>query len=131
MKVAIPVYGNYVSNVFDFAHKLLLVDIKNGKETSRREIQIESLFLSQRSEKMRSLGVNVLICGAISQALASLVMQAGIEVLPYITGNTENVLDAYITGQLIRSEFKMPGCWPGARKGFGWRQRCRRRGGNI
>jgi len=25
MRIAIPVYGEYVSNVFDFAHRLLLV----------------------------------------------------------------------------------------------------------
>ena len=131
MKVAIPVYGNYVSNVFDFAHKLLLVDIKNGKETERNEVRLERLSLQQRAEKLKSLGVDVLVCGAISQVLANIVTQSGIEILPYVTGNTENVLGAYITGQLIRPEFRMPGCWPGARRGFGRRRSCRWRGGNM
>ena len=131
MKVAIPVYGNYVSTVFDFAHRLLLVDIENGKETERYEVRLERLSLQQRAEKLKSLGVDVLVCGAISQVLANIVTQSGIEILPYVTGNTENVLGAYITGQLIRPEFRMPGCWPGARRGFGRRCSCRWRGGNM
>jgi predicted Fe-Mo cluster-binding NifX family protein len=45
MKIAIPVYGDYVSNAFDFAHKLLLVDIENGKETERCEVELEGLSL--------------------------------------------------------------------------------------
>jgi len=123
MKIAIPVYGDYVSNVFDFAHRLLLVDIENGRETNRSEVELENLSLPQRADKLKTLTVDVLICGAVSRLLANMVTQSGIEVLPYITGNIENVLGAYIAGQLIRPEFSMPGCWPGARKGFRrWRR---------
>ena len=129
MKVAIPVYGDYVSNVFDFAHKLLLVDIQSGKETGRREVELENLSLPQRADKLKTLGVGVLVCGAVSKLLANMVMQSGIEVLPYVTGNTEEVLGAYMSGQLIRPEFCMPGCWLGARKGAGGRRGCRWRGG--
>ncbi len=130
MKIAIPVYGDYVSNVFDFAHRLLLVNIENGKETERSEVELESLSLPQRADKLKTLGAEVLVCGAVSQLLANMVTQSGIEILPYVTGKTENVLCAYMAGQLIRPEFCMPGCWPGARRGFGRRRVCRWRGGN-
>jgi predicted Fe-Mo cluster-binding NifX family protein len=129
MKVAIPVYGDCVSNVFDFAHKLLLVDIQNGKETQRCEEKLESLSLSQRAEKLKNLEVDVLLCGAVSQLLANMVTRSGIEVFPYVTGNTENVLSAYMAEQLIRPEFCMPGCWTGARRGLGRRRGCRWQGG--
>ena len=126
MKVAIPVYGDYVSNVFDFAHRLLLVDIENGKETQRREVEIEDFSLPQRAGQLKTLEVDVLVCGAVSQLLANMVTQSGIEVLPFVTGNIENVLGAYMAGQLTRPEFSMPGCWPGARRGLGRRRRgCR------
>ena len=128
MKTGIPVYGDYVSNVFDFAHRLLLVDIENGKEANRSEVALESRSVPQRAAQLKSLGVDVLVCGAVSQLLANIVMQSGIELLPYVTGNTANVLNAYISGQLIRPEFSMPGCWPGARRDFGQRRNCRRRG---
>jgi len=130
MKLAIPIYDSNVSNVFDFAHRLLLVDIKNGKETNRSEVALESQSLPQRASQLKSLGIDVLVCGAISRLLANMITASGIEVLPYVTGHVDNVLQAYMTGQLVRPEFSMPGCWPGARRGFGRRRRaCRWRGG--
>jgi len=130
VRVAIPVYRNDVSNVFDFAHRLLLVDIENGKEANRSEVTLEGQSLPQRAGQLKSLGVDALVCGAISRALANMVSASGIEVLPYVTGHVDDVLQAYLIGQLVKPEFTMPGCWPGARKGFGRRQRgCRWRGG--
>ena len=125
MKVAIPVYGDYVSNVFDFAHTLLLVDIENGKEKKRYEVELENQTLSQRAGQLKTLKVDVLVCGAVSQLLANMVTQSGIEVLPFVTGNIENVLGAYMTGQLTKPEFCMPGYRPGARRKFGQRRGCR------
>ena len=130
MKLAIPIYNSNISNVFDFAHRLLLVDIENGKEANRSEVALESQLLPQRAGQLKNLGVDVLVCGAISRVLANMVTASGIQVLPYVTGSIDDVLQAYLTGQLVKPEFSMPGCWPGARRGFGRRQRgCRWRGG--
>ena len=130
MKIAIPVYNDSVSNVFDFAHRLLLMDIENAKEFNRSEVALESQSLPQRAGNLKNLGVDVLICGAISQALVNMVTASGIQVLPYVTGRVNDVLEAYLTGQLVKPQFSMPGCWPGARKGFGRsKRRCRWRGG--
>ncbi len=130
MKIAVPIYNDSVSNVFDFAHRLLLVDIENGKETERSEVKLEGLSLPQRAYKLKTLDVDVLVCGAVSRVLANMVITSGIHVLPYITGSIDDVLKAYLTGQLVKPEFTMPGCWPGARRGFGRRRRgCRWRGG--
>ena len=118
MKIAIPIWNDCVSNVFDFAGKLLLVEIENGKEISKSEVPLESQSLSQRVGQLKSLEVDVLVCGAISRALANMVTASGIQVLPYVTGSIDDVLQAYLTGQLAKPEFSMPGCWPGARKGF-------------
>ena len=129
MKIAIPIYNDSISNVFDFAHRLLLVDIENGKEVNRSEVALESQLLPQRTGQLNDLGIDVLICGAISRTLAEMVKASGIEVLPYVTGSIDDILEAYFTGQLANPEFIMPGCWSGARKGFGRRRRgCRRQG---
>ena len=130
MKIAIPVYNDSVSNVFDFAHRLLLMDIEKTKVFNQSEVALESQSLPQRAGNLKNLGVDVLICGAISQALVNMVTASGIQVLPYVTGRVNDVLEAYLTGQLAKSKFIMPGCWPGARKGFGrGGRRCRWRGG--
>jgi predicted Fe-Mo cluster-binding NifX family protein len=125
MKIAVPIWNDSVSNVFDFAGRLLLVELANGKEVSRSEVPLRVQSLPERAGGLKRLGVNVLLCGAISRALANMVTASGIEVLPYVTGRVNEVLQAYFTGQLTQPQFTMPGCWPGARKGFG---RCRRGG---
>jgi len=130
MKIAIPIYNDNVSNVFDFAGKLLLVEIENNKEANRSEILLQDRSLPQRAGQLKGLGVDVLVCGAISQALANMVTASGIQVLAYVTGRADDVLQGYLTGQLVQPRFTMPGCWPGARRGFGPRRRGRRwRGG--
>jgi len=119
MKIAIPIYNDSVSNVFDFAHRLLLVDIENGKEANRSEVELKDESLPQRAGQLKSLGVDVLVCGAISRVLANMITASGIQLLAYVAGRVNDVLQAYLNGQLVQPQFSMPGCWPGARRGFG------------
>ena len=118
MKIAIPIWNDFVSSAFDFAHKLLLVDIQDGSETKRSEISLSKEPIPQKVSRLKSLGVDMLICGAISRSLASQVAASGIEVLPYVLGPVDEILKAYLIGQLGQSKFAMPCSWPGARKGF-------------
>jgi len=130
MKIAIPVWNGFVSSVFDFAHRLLLVDIENDRQISSSEISLSSELPLQRAGRLTGLGAKVLICGAISRPLMYMLTASGIEVLPYVTGRVDEVLQAYITGRLGQSQFILPGFWPAARKGFkGWRRGHRWRGG--
>ena len=126
MKIAIPVWNGYVSTVFDFAHRLLLVDIQDGCETGRSEISLSQESIPERAGRLRSLRVDVLICGAISRPLAYMIMASEIRVLSYVSGRVDEVLEAYTTGRLIEPQFVLPGCWPGARKGFRRGRRWRR-----
>ena len=132
MKIAIPICSNCVSNVFDFSAHLLVTDIEDDKGVNRKEVPLVSRSLSQRVEVLNSLNVEILICGAISRALADMVTVSGIELLPFVTGSVDDILNAYLTGKLENPEFTMPGYWPGARKDFGRcgqsRRGCRRQG---
>ena len=115
-----------MSSVFDFAHELLLIDIENSCETSRTEVFFDIKRPPDRVVKLEQLGVDMLVCGAISRSLANMVRASGIQVLPYVVGKVDDVLQAYCAGQLEQSRLKMPGIWPGARNGFGrGRRRCR------
>jgi len=129
MRMAVPKWEGRISPAFDFALSLLLVDIEDGSETKRSEAKLAPESAAERAGRLEGLGVDVLICGAISCALARSVTKTGIDVLAYVTGSVDNVLKAYMTGQLTKPEFILPGCWPGARNGFRrHRARCRRNG---
>jgi predicted Fe-Mo cluster-binding NifX family protein len=130
MKVAIPVWQGNISSVFDFADKLSLAEIEGRTEKNRIEIALPNETIHQKAGRLKELDIDVLICGAISKRLAFLVMGAGIKVIPFVSGQINEVLIAYISGRLTDSRFLMPGCRRGARKGFikgGYR--CRWRGG--
>ena len=132
MKIAIAIWNDCVSSTFDFSDHILLVEIENEKEVSRSQILLKSKSSLQRVNQLKSLETDVLICGAISKSLAEMTKASGIQVLAYTTGQIDDVLNAYKTGELAESRFTMPGCWPGARKGFGQcgqgGRRCRRQG---
>ena len=123
MKIAIPIWDDHVSSAFDFAHKLLLVDIEYGREAGRVEISLLPESIPEKANRLKTLGAEVLICGAISRSLASQVRACGVKVLPYVVGQVDEILKAYLTGELVQPQFALPGCWPGARKGFRRRRR--------
>ena len=125
MKVALPIWEGHVSSVFDFARKLLLVELENGEDRDRQEIVLVEQSSPERAATLKRLGVGVLICGAISRPLAEMIGASGIRVLPFVTGPTEQIITAYKTGQLSRPQYVLPGFWPGARRCFrrgrGWK----------
>ena len=110
MKVAVPVWNGRVSPVFDTARKILVVDIEGQKEVARTEEAIEEMFIPSRAAKLTELGVNVLLCGAISNPLAMMLSASGIEVVPFLTGEIEETLGSYLAGKLPDAKFLMPGC---------------------
>lgn len=122
MKVALPVWQGRVSSVFDFAHKLLVVEFEKGKEKARQEIVLVEQSGPNRAAMLKQLGVSILICGAISRPLAEMINGSGIQVLPFVSGSTEQIINAYKTGRLSQPQYILPGFWHGARRGF---RRCR------
>jgi len=123
MKVALPVWQGQVSSVFDFAHKLLIIELENGEEKDRQDIALVEQSCPERAVMLKQLGVSVLICGAISRPLAEMINGSGIQVLPFVKGSAEQIMNAYKTGQLSQPQYTMPGFWPGARRSFR-RRRC-------
>ena len=126
MKVAIAVWEDRVSSVLDFSQQVIVVELKDDGDTNRVQIALSERNALARLAHLRELGIDVVICGAVSQPLASAFMAGGIQLLPYVTGRVDDVLKAYRAGQLGLPQFMLPGWWPGARRGFG--RRCRRRG---
>lgn len=110
MRVAIPTWGGRVSPVFDVARRLLLVDVNGDAEVSREEVAIEASQPATRAIRTTELGVNTLICGAISTPLESLLVSAHVCVIPDACGSVEDVLRAFLAGSLEEDAFLMPGC---------------------
>ena len=110
MRVAIPLWQGRVSPVFDEASRILLVDISNRQEQRRSE---ESLIVQnpfERAKLLPSLGVDLLICGMISQTQQTALASAGVRIIPHICGSMEDVITAFLDGRIENGELRMPGC---------------------
>ncbi len=60
--------------------------------------------------ELSELGIEVLICGAISQNDAFLIEAANIRLIPFIAGDADRILELYAGGRPIIPRFLMPGC---------------------
>lgn len=109
MRLAIAVWGCEVSPVFDFAHRILVVQCDEDQVTARYRYEIPEESIAARAERLRELGVNVLVCGAISNPLAEMVGGLGITLIPWKCGLVEEVLVAYFSGTLQDPRFSLPG----------------------
>jgi predicted Fe-Mo cluster-binding NifX family protein len=119
MKVAIPQWQGRVSPVFDVAGSLLLIYLGHGVEIDRKGVALVEDTFWGRARRMAGLGIDTLICGAISRPLELALLYSGIEVISQICGDVDQVLEAYMKGRMRQEMFFMPGC-------RGWQMRHRR-----
>lgn len=110
MKVAIPDWQGRISPVFDVAAHLLVAEVEDGRILARLLVLMNEDGLHARAKQVSGLGVDVLICGAISRPLELALASAGVEVAPQTCGDVEDVLSAFVAGRLSQDAFLMPGC---------------------
>ena len=101
MKVAIPIFNSRVSPRFDFAQKILIAVIKDKKVVERQEFSLINLNPIRRSVLLCELEVHTLICGGISSFSQRLIKGNRINIVPMIQGEIEEVLNLFISGNLI------------------------------
>ncbi|MBU1566095.1 MAG: hypothetical protein KJ630_10750 [Proteobacteria bacterium] len=109
-RVAITVWGNRISPVFDSARTLLIAEIKDNAlvRTSYSSFNFDrplELLRILRAEEVGSI-----VCGAISKGPANMLLGAGFKLHSFIAGDIHQVLEALIKGDPLGEDFKMPGC---------------------
>jgi len=105
-----------ISPVFDVAQHLLLVDVEAGRELCRREELLNETNIAGRAMHLARLGVDVLVCGAISRPLEMMLVSGGTQVILHTCGPVEEVLRAYVSGRLTGQAYLMPGCYDRRRR---------------
>lgn len=118
MKVALTVWNGRISPVFDVSRRILVLDVDHGAVIGRREEPLEGINPVQKAGKLVEWEVRKLICGAISRPLAGLCDAYGIRIIPFIAGDAEEVIEAYLARKLPNRRMTMPGCCSGGRRRF-------------
>ena len=114
MRLSLPIWNGRLSPVFDVAERFVVVDVVNHTVLHRSEHRFPN---PRRVAHLWTLGVNVVICGAVSHELQAALSQAGIGGISEICGPTDSVIDAFLDGTLGEGPFLSPchpGCIPGA-----------------
>ena len=127
MKIAISVWGHFVSTVFDFSDHLLIVDVDSGRIKDRLTVHFVENTIIGKAARLRELGVQILLCGAISRPLERVIAVSGMTVVPFLRGTADEILEAYLSGRLRDKSFVLPGCssagWHHRGRGMGHRGR--------
>jgi len=109
MKIAIPVWQNHVSPLFDSSANLLVAETSNKKILKKDLINIESFSLFQRIQLLEKLKITIFICGGITSPILENIRNKRINIIPFVCGDVKKILDATMKGQDIKSMFAMPG----------------------
>ena len=130
MKVAIPIWDGRVSPVMDTACRLLIAEIVDSQEVSRTIIDIPHVGIPHRAGFVSGLGIDLLICGAISHEFEQMLIASGVKISPWYCGKVDEIIAAHSNGTLQRDNFLLPGRASRRRRGGRGQRRagCRRSG---
>jgi len=110
MKMAITSWNGRIAPVFDVSRQVVVMEARGGRIINRQEHDLESSEPSAKVIRLTELGIDTLICGAVSRPLADMIVARGIKLVPFVAGETDQVAEAYLTGNLLNTAFAMPGC---------------------
>ncbi len=127
MRLAVTVWNQRIAPVFDSAGTAIVLDLRGGICHDRTAIALSGSDLMDRARILREHAVDELVCGAMSCESEAIIRGEGIAVHPFVAGDAERVVRAWLENELDREEFSMPGCACARRRRGGRRGRGRGR----
>lgn len=109
MKIAFANWDNRIAPVFDTVRQLHVVDIESGEIVNEVQETLSEDLPVRKILRLREMGIGTLVCGAISRPIHGLVVANGIHVVPFVAGDLNEVIQAWISGNLEADIFAMPG----------------------
>ena len=113
MLVVIPIFGTRISPRFDCAPHLVFFDLREGTISDRREESIAHLHWRSRITLIVERKVDVLLCGGIRRCDIFLLAESGIDVRAGLVGAVDDVLNAFMRGEIL--QMKIDACSPAPR----------------
>src|SRR5665647_74324 len=111
MKTAFATWDDRIAPVFDIARRIHVVEAASGRIVAETGEVLADDLPVQKALRLLELGVGTLVCGAISRPFHEMVAAYGIQVIPFVAGDLSEVIEAWLTGDLERDNFAMPGCY--------------------
>jgi predicted Fe-Mo cluster-binding NifX family protein len=109
MKAAFTIWNQRIAPVFDVARTIFTVSVASGEIEDMNQDMLLNGPPMRRVAHLKQTGIDILICGAISQPLQHLLIANGIQVIAFVAGEFNEVCQAWLDGTL-ENAFAMPGC---------------------
>ena len=118
MKAAFATWNDRIAPVFDVARQIHIVQSHSGRIIEEASVGLVEEIPMQKALRLSALGINTLVCGAISQPMQALISAYGIQVIPFVAGDLAEVIQAWLNGEIEHARFAMPGCCGQGRRRF-------------
>lgn len=109
MKLAVTVWGNRISPVFDAASTLLVAEMSDKKILRQYYTDFDPESPIDLIHTLKKHHVTILVCGAISKTPASLILDQHIHLISFVTGNVRQFLDSFTLNRTVEKKHMMPG----------------------
>ncbi len=102
MKIAIPTHEQHVDDHFGHCKVFTVFEVEENKITNRSEVPSTQGCgcKSNIIEVLKEQGVDVFLAGNIGQGAFNKIAQAGIQVLRGCSGPVNEVVEAYLAGDI-------------------------------
>ncbi len=110
MLVSLALFHNRLAAVFTSADTFALYQVQDMQACHLTTLPAAPGGIAEQAEVLRENGVTLLVCGALCGCDRRVLRQAGIEVVAWICGATQDVVQALCLDQL--ESLRMPGCAP-------------------
>ena len=101
MKVAMPRMGESVAPCFESCTTMAIFTVAESGEVDQLDFPLMSRDPFDRVRLLRDQKVNVVICAGMQESYEDLLQASGLQVISWVSGNVEELLDLFLNGELL------------------------------
>ena len=100
VRISIATCQDRVCPRFDRADTLIVIDVRDGREETREVLDISAWAAHGRAPRIAQLGVDQLICGALSNFDEAGFDESPVRLIPRVAGPVDTVIEAIVSGTI-------------------------------
>jgi len=101
VKIAVPRSGEDVAPCVGHCALMTIYTITGGHISNQVDFPLRSQEPFDRVRLLRDQGVDTIICGGVQDVLEECLRGSGIEVISWVMGSVDALLELYLRGQLV------------------------------
>jgi len=101
VKVAVPRMGETVAPCFEYCATMAVFTIERRRIVEQVDFPLRSRDPFDRVRLLRNQEVDTVICGGMQDFYEDVLRTSGFEVISWVSGSVEDLLDMYLRGRLV------------------------------